>query len=63
MLSLKYILFTMVAMQLIDDVTTLGEQWKWIKASQWIGKVKALKVSNKLYIESSLGSKPLWDMK
>ena len=62
----------MVAMRLIDDVTTLtmGEQWKWIKASQWIGKVKALQVSNKLYIfffklyiESSLGSKPLWDMK
>ena len=40
MLALKYILFTMVAMRLIDDVTTLTMGGQWIKASQWIGNLK-----------------------
>ena len=47
MLALKYILFTMVAMRLIDDVTTLTMGGQWIKASQLIGNVKVMQVSYK----------------
>ena len=51
MLTLKYILFTMIAMRLIDDVTNLTMGGQWIKASQLIGNVKTMQVSsyNKLH--------------
>ena len=55
MLTLEYILFSMVAMRLIDDVTSLTMGGQWIKASQLIEKVKDIQVRN--YIESWLGSK------